>query len=67
VDWIAFLDDDERADSYWLHNLMEKGYRDVKRLAIVTPHRRPILSPFWRGICAVNACDCVHLRSELAL
>jgi len=47
VEWIAFLDDDERADSYWLHNLMEKGYRDTPVLMGQQIWQYPDPMPFW--------------------
>lgn len=47
ADWIAFIDDDERADENWLLGLMADQYRNVPILAgwqhMVYPRPRP----FW--------------------
>jgi glycosyltransferase involved in cell wall biosynthesis len=46
-DWIAFIDDDETADPFWLIEMMAPEYRHVPVLVGKRTHTIPQPVPFW--------------------
>lgn len=46
-DWIAFIDDDEVADPFWLSELMAREYRETPVLVGNVEYVYPTPLPFW--------------------
>ena len=46
-DWIAFIDDDETADPFWMVELMAREYREVPVLVGHVEYVYPTPLPFW--------------------
>ncbi len=47
ADWIAFIDDDEKADRDWILQLMHRDYLDTPILRGVNEFLYPIPRPYW--------------------
>lgn len=47
ADWIAFIDDDEKAERDWIAQLMHRDYLDTPVLRGVNRFIYPIPRPFW--------------------